>query len=148
MDPPKPSPTNPHCGVFAKRNFSRFKGNQMANDVDPVKLQKITADMIAAITSPAYVQAMKTMKSTPLDKRLSVASQILTPAALKASGVPLPEGMRISSRYFEPGNPAVITADDHGSIIGSRNINETAGAWGCACGGAATACAGAGGGGS
>ena len=118
----------------------------MPNEIDPVRLQKITADMIAAISSPAYVKAMKKMKATPLDKRLAVASKTLTPAALRASGVPLPEGMRISSRYFEPGSPTVIKVDDFGAVIGGRGIGEVAGAWGCACGGAATVCGGAGGG--
>jgi hypothetical protein len=117
----------------------------MPNEIDPVRLQKITGEMIAAISHPAYVAAMNTMKNTPMDKRLSVASKILTPAALKAKGVPLPDGMRISSRYFEPGNPTVINIDEHGATIAGPNIGPIA-AWGCACGGAATACGGAGGG--
>jgi hypothetical protein len=117
----------------------------MPNEVDAVKLKQITNEMIDAISHPAYVAAMNTMKITPMDERLSVASKILTPAALKAKGVPLPEGMRISSRYFEPGNPIVIKIDELGARIARSDVGPVA-AWGCACGGAATVCGGAGGG--
>lgn len=117
----------------------------MPNEIDPVKLKQLTDEMIAAISHPAYVAAMNKMKKTPMDQRLSVASKILTPAALKAKGVLLPEGMRISSRYFEPGDPTVITIDDFGARIARHDPGATA-AWACACGGAATVCGGAGGG--
>jgi hypothetical protein len=117
----------------------------MPNEVDPTKLKKITDEMIEAISHPAYVAAMNTMKKTPMDQRLSVASKILTPDALKAKGVPLPDGMRISSRYFEPGNPVVINIDELGARIAGPDVGPM-GAWACACGGAATVCGGAGGG--
>jgi hypothetical protein len=121
----------------------------MANEIDPKRLTKITADMIAAITSPAYVEAMNTLKKTPMEKRLAVATKLLTPDALRKKGVKLPEGMRISSRYFEPGKPAVIQVTDHGAFLATGIQGGDLGpmgAWGCACGGAATVCGGAGGG--
>ena len=120
----------------------------MATEIDPARLKKITAEMIAALTSPGYVQAMATLKQTPLDKRLSVAAKLLTPDALKKAGVPLPAGMRISSRYFEPSSPTVIRVGDHGAVLAGTVGDDVGpvGAWGCACGGGATVCGGAGGG--
>jgi hypothetical protein len=78
----------------------------------------------------------------------AVASKTLSPTALSATGVKLPKGMRITSRYFEPGNPDIIEVTDHGAAL--RHVNSIprtgeAGVWGCACGGAATVCGGAGG---
>lgn len=118
----------------------------MANEVNPERLHEITRDMIAAISSPAFVKAMYAMNATPAERRLDVAKDILAPEKLRAEGVPLPEGMRITSRYFEPGNPTVIAVDDEGASTDlSREITPLA-ACGCACGGAATVCGGAGGG--
>ena len=118
----------------------------MPNEIDPKRLKKITDEMIAAISSPEYVKAMKIMKKTPVEKRLAVATKLLSPDALRKKGVPLPKDMRISSRYFEPGNPTVILVDDHGARIAGTGDPGPVGAWGCACGGAATVCGGAGGG--
>lgn len=119
----------------------------MANEVNPERLQEITSDMIAALSAPAFVKAMYTMKKTPDDRRIAVAKDILAPATLRAQGVPLPKGMRVTSRYFEPGNPTVITVNDEGA---TTSLGEEApiigAACGCACGGAATVCGGAGGG--
>lgn len=121
----------------------------MPNDIDTQALTKITNELIVAISSPPFVAAMKKLKATPMEKRLAVASKTLTPAVLSAKGVKLPRGMRITSRYFEPGSPDIIEVTDHGAAL--RNVNSipglgAAGAWGCACGGGLTFCGGAGGG--
>jgi hypothetical protein len=122
----------------------------MPNDIDAGHLTKITNDLIQAISSAPFVAAMKTLKATPPEQRLQIASSTLSPAALQAAGVQFPEGMRITSRYFEPGSPDIIEVTDDGAVL--RNVNllpqqaGVAGAWGCACGGAATVCGGAGGG--
>lgn len=123
----------------------------MADELDAKRLEKITEDMIAAITSPPFVQAMRTLKTTPMDKRLEVAKRLLTPSALRTAGVRLPEDMRITSRYFEPGKPLeVIEVSDREAFFaggpGYAPDLFAYGAWGCACGGAATVCGGAGGG--
>lgn len=122
----------------------------MANEIDVKRLEKITAEMIKAISSPQFVEAMRKLKATPMDKRLAEAKRTLTPSALNAAGAKLPPKMRISSRYFEKGSPPMIVlADDLAtkfSDVVDLEIPTLNGAWACACGGAATACAGAGGG--
>jgi hypothetical protein len=90
---------------------------------------------------------MKALKATPANKRLALASKTLTPSILEKAGVKFPKGMRITSRYFEPGNPDIIEVTSHGAAL--RHVNSipgTMGAWACACGGAASVCGGAGGG--
>lgn len=131
----------------------------MAHDetLDVDRLRKITDDMITAIASPAFVDAMRKMKSTPDDQRLAVAAQTLNPETLRSKGVPLPSGMRITSRYFESGKPTIEVADpeksggapivkqvaDIRSAMAAEGTKKTAGA--CAGGGAGTVCGCAGG---
>jgi len=121
----------------------------MPDDIDVKQLKKITDELIAAISSPPFVAAMKKIKQTPMDKRLAYASRHLTPAVLARAGVKLPKGMRVTSRYFEPGSPDIIEVTDHGASllrVSTMPGVGAAGAWACACGGAATVCGGAGGG--
>lgn len=124
-----------------------MKTAKTLTDIDPLKLKKDTDQLISAISSPQFVAAMKRMKETPMAERLALASKTLTPSALTEAGVNLPKGMRVTSRYFEPGSPDIIEVDAFGSRL--RNVNSVPGstaAWACACGGAATVCGGAGGG--
>ena len=65
------------------------------------------------------------------------------------AGAPLPKDMRITSRYFELGSPDIIEVLDSKADLRKKDIIVPIGpmgAWGCACGGAATVCGGAGGG--
>lgn len=150
------------------------------SDISREHLKEITTQMVEAITSPAYVEAMRAVKSAPEGKRLEEAMRRLTPEALRAQGVPLPQGMRISSRYFEKGftpievgvpsekrnlladlhavEPQIITLldgirtrspdlfDELKRRLAPDEFAAPAAACGCACGGAATVCGGAGGG--
>ena len=124
----------------------------MPDELDVSRLEKISADMITAITSPPFVAAMHALKSTPMEKRLEVATRLLTPSALSKAGVELPKGMRITSQSSEPGSSEVIEVDEKGASL-NNVLNDVHlpggvfGGWACACGGAATVCGGAGGGG-
>lgn len=122
------------------------------------RLRKITDEMIITLTSAPYVEAMRTLKATPLDQRLKVGAELLTTSALRAKGVPMPDNMRVSSRYFEAGSPTLEVTDPEkpGDQPIARFIDDPTtqtmllvGAHpmaGCCCGGAG-ACGGCGGGG-
>lgn len=89
------------------------------------RLKRETDRMIESMSHPAYVAAMQELKSTPNEKRLDVVMTRLTPEALREKGVPLPEGMRISSRYFDPGIPAVEAGQlPNGEKSVLRRLNE------------------------
>ena len=75
--------------------------------LDVGRLRKLTDDMIIALTSPAFVETMRTFRATAVNERLKLGEQILTPDVLRAKGVPLPSNMRVTSRYFEAGSPTI-----------------------------------------
>lgn len=122
-------------------------------EFDSKRLQQKTDEMIKAITSPKFVEAMRQLRNTPTKSRLAEGAKLLDPKALRAAGVPLPKDMRITSRYFEPGVAGAIEVGDHGArrvpkgdirgdVLGGA---EPLGIGGCACGGGLTFCGGAGG---
>ena len=121
--------------------------------IDEAKIKNEMGAMIKMLSHPAFVAAMKNMKATPIKKRRAVGKNTLTVKALKAKGVPIPDGMRVTTRYFEPGKPGVVEINPSGKIRVTKNPKFPSGiegpgtvAWGgCACGGAATVCGGAGG---
>lgn len=77
-------------------------------ELQPDRLREEIGQMITALTSPPYVEAMQAVRAAPVSQRLVEGSKRLTPEALRAQGVPLPSNMRISSRYFEEGLPGPI----------------------------------------
>ena len=124
----------------------------MANDlIDPKKVKKEMEVMIDMITHPAFVAAMKAMKETPVAGRTELGKKSLTVKSLSAKGVKIPEGMRVTTRYFEPGKPTIMEMTPDGKLIGTKLPKFPIGdpgplSWGgCACGGGLTFCGGAGG---
>lgn len=90
------------------------------HEIDGVRLRAITDSMLDAITSPAFVAALRAVRATPPERRLAEGSKRLTPQALREAGVPLPPDMRVSSRYFEEGFPGGIEFGD--GPEGSTNV--------------------------
>lgn len=87
-------------------------------DFDSERLKALTDQMVDAITSPPYVEAMRAVKAADGSRRLDEAMRRLTPDALRDQGVKLPDDMRISSRYFEEGfKPLEV-----GEVAGERNL--------------------------
>lgn len=123
----------------------------MPDQIDAKRLKAITNELVGAISSPPFVAAIKKLKATPVKNRVAVASKILTPTVLAGAGVRLPEGMRVTSRYFEPGSPDIIQVTDHGAAVVHVNSVPGTGRIGagslglCACSGHLSVCAGAGG---
>jgi hypothetical protein len=91
--------------------------------LDPEQLRRETGRMIDALTDPRYVAAVRAVRAAPDDERLAEATRQLSSEGLRKLGVPIPEGMRLSSRYFEPGLPGEIELGD--SPAGERNMIST-----------------------
>ena len=68
---------------------------------DAEKLRAMTNEIIEAITSDEFLSRMESMREATLQERLEMAQKLLSVEGLRKAGVDLPEGMRISSRYFE-----------------------------------------------
>ena len=126
----------------------------MPNDyTDAAAVKKEMDVMVNMITHPAFVDAMKTLKATPVAKRRATGKKILTVDVLKKKGVDIPDGMRLTTRYFEPGRPGVLEMLPDGEIRNTKLPRFPAGdiepnplgIGGCACGGGLSFCGGAGG---
>jgi hypothetical protein len=118
------------------------------SEFDVQRLRTITNEMINAITSPAFVEAMRKLREAAPASRLSEGSKLLSTDSLRAAGVPLPKDMLISSRYFEPDTGKVINGGDFqmGQVQPAPGGKPAApGVGGCACGGGLSFCGGAGG---
>ncbi len=70
-------------------------------DLDRASLKKKTDEMLEALANPAFLEQIEAMQQLPLEQRMEEAAKRLTPAALKRAGIDLPEGGRLSTRYFE-----------------------------------------------
>ena len=120
--------------------------------IDAAKVKAEMSAIVDAISHPAFVDAMKNLKATPAVRRQEYGKKHLTATALRQKGVNLPAGMRLTTRYFEPGKPGFIEWQPDGKIGRSRIPRLPIGdggtvQWGgCACGGGMTFCGGAGGG--
>lgn len=124
--------------------------------IDAGKVKAEMEQMIDMISHPAFVDAMKQLKESPVSKRQELGKSILTIDALRKAGIDVPPEMRLTTRYFEPGKPDIIEVSPGGVIkktkqplvpIGKVGSPGGEPAWGgCACGGGLTFCGGAGGG--
>jgi len=67
----------------------------------PEQLQRYAQSLSIATSHPEFLKALEEVATTPDAERSGRAAELLSPEALAERGVPLPEGTRITSRYFE-----------------------------------------------
>jgi hypothetical protein len=77
-------------------------------EVDAARLRESTNRLVSFLTSPEFLEQTRWVFEAPEQERLSAASQRLSVDALRGLGLDLPEGFRMSSRYFEADWPAAI----------------------------------------
>jgi hypothetical protein len=87
-------------------------GSEAYGEIEHQRLREQTDRMIDALTDPTYIEAVRVVRSAPDGERLTEATRQLSPDGLRRAGVPIPDGMRISSRYFEPGLPGEVELGD------------------------------------
>ncbi|MDL5363417.1 hypothetical protein [Halalkalicoccus sp. NIPERK01] len=68
---------------------------------DREQVEKTLSEVLEVITSREYIDQMNKVREAPVDERLAAGAKYLTPEALREAGVDVPEGFRISSRYFD-----------------------------------------------
>src|SRR5688572_9247342 len=76
----------------------------MADQIDPERLRALTEKILRTVLQPALLEQLKQAQSAPGAEFFAEASKRLTPAALRAAGIDVPPGVRISSRYFDDGS--------------------------------------------
>lgn len=81
-----------------------------------------TEGVLDAITNPTFVEARRSFRASSGEARVNFAAENLTPNTLAARGVTLPQGMRISSRTFEEGDPSQPLYVDYEE--GQRVLNK------------------------
>ena len=69
--------------------------------MSPEQLKKMTNEIVDALTSDEFMGRMRALRKVSAEERIEMAEKLLNVEALGAAGVDLPEGMRVSSRYFE-----------------------------------------------
>lgn len=57
--------------------------------------------LVATLTSDEMVNRMRAFKHLPPEDRLAESAKLLSVDGLKEMGIEMPDGMRLSSRYFE-----------------------------------------------
>lgn len=80
-------------------------------------LKERTDEILRSATSPEFLAQLEEVRSAPKEQRIDEAAKRLTPDAMRKAGVNLPEGVRISSRYFEEGEDFDIELGDIGGRI-------------------------------
>ena len=111
--------------------FKTLKGNIMS-DKQMNKIKKETAakfkaatdDLVATLTSNEMLDRMRKFKNLPADERLAEAAKLLSVEGLEEMGVSLPEGMRLTSRYFESDLGAFEFQDVGDGKLGARQRLE------------------------
>jgi hypothetical protein len=72
-----------------------------------------TEKLVGVVTSEPFKEIVTELANYPEAERKSRATQMLTVDSLRARGVQIPEGLRISSRIFErPGDGATAPGLD------------------------------------
>ena len=86
---------------------------QIANQVE--KLNRVASD-------PSFLQLLEQLQTTEPRERSRFVATKMSPRALTRQGIPLPEGMRITTRYFEEPKAPVLKAKRIGlpERIGAR----------------------------
>lgn len=96
----------------------------MSNPLDPDAFRDLrdqSEKILKAVTSPEFLAQLEFVRNAPPGERLVEASNRLTPDALRAAGVDIPSGVRISSRYFEDGSDTSIELAD--TLSGTNIVN-------------------------
>lgn len=77
-------------------------------------------------SAPETLQALKKMSDAPEDQRSRLAEELVTPKALAAKGVTMPEDIRMSLRVFEEPTNKSLGAYTYDTATGEQSA-ETPG---------------------
>lgn len=74
--------------------LNRFRSDALRAETDKI---------ISLVTQDEFASRVSAVLAAPPSEQLDLAAQTMSPAALRAAGLPVPDNARVSSRYFEEG---------------------------------------------
>lgn len=93
---------------------STSSGEPPKHPADQLAVSAQVGHLVSVVTQPAFRRLIKEVEGTPSEQRLEAATRLATVDNLRARGVSIPQGLRLSMRWFE--NDPGIT---HGSLTGT-----------------------------
>ncbi|WP_206269288.1 hypothetical protein [Streptomyces alfalfae] len=96
------------CGV----NTVGEQMSQQATQESPTpeQIKELSARLAEVASHPEFTQMLREIEESPDSERLATATRLASVDELTARGIPVPEGFRLTTRYFE--NPASVTRGD------------------------------------
>jgi hypothetical protein len=76
----------------------------------PQEIGTWSQELSAAVMHPEFLKALEEVLSLPEAQRSQAVFTQLAPQALAARGVPVPQGMRVSTRFFENPDDRTMSA--------------------------------------
>jgi hypothetical protein len=77
----------------------------MSGPVSPTptadEMAQQAAALVAVTTSPAFLEILHEIEAEPEAQRMQKAQQLATVDTMRARGIPVPAGVRLTTRYFE-----------------------------------------------
>jgi hypothetical protein len=91
------------------------RGSEQGGGLPRVSREQIES-LVDVVTRAEFTDLLRAIENAPEADRPEVAQQVATVSALRERGIPIPEGLRITTRVFEnPDDPRTIatsTVDD------------------------------------
>lgn len=138
------------CDELARRvNMGgKARPQERFEDLDAKELKEQLDKVVALWTHPEMIKVLQTVAQAPAKDREELVRRMANVPALKRRGVPVPEGLKVTTRYFFEDEGGVYTGSFESSdgklpkfLAAQKNIRLA----GCCCGGGATFCGGCGG---
>jgi hypothetical protein len=92
--------------------------------LSPAAIQEQIEALNQVASHPAVISAMKELAELPEEERLDAARRLATPEALRDRGASLPEGFRITTRYFEEPGASIQNQVKLGEIGAPSVLDE------------------------
>jgi hypothetical protein len=87
----------------------------MKEDLSPDHIREASEALIRVVTSPQYLAVAAEINALPLPERERATLELMTVDGLRSRGLQVPDGLRISPRWFEP--PAAGRNADNAEVL-------------------------------
>ena len=67
----------------------------------PSEVREQLADLAQVVSNPQFTAIINEIEQAPEAERVDTASRLASVAELEARGIPIPQGMRVTTRWFE-----------------------------------------------